>query len=309
MRSAGFSALSASSKVEARAALDLVQSKAPQVQQVVGEAAVALCALSGTSGNSFGDNIVAGLTKAIDNAKEGNTAPFDELYEMLSGGVEEMVGANPANSGLKQVQRAAAVIIALLREGVAPGESQEEFSRRLAEAFAQLESLTAVPAQDATEDQRLAAALAATLYNALSVAAEGDMLGDIMNKLLEDLKNSPLLSPFLRFLGMAFDYKTSEAVLGLSILLAHKIEQEADLRRDAMEEDSLELTRLAQLREAIQNASIAADNKGEDDLQTVRYLSSSAVTTALAQCSEEAMALINKLILQGRVKYMPRDLA
>lgn len=292
---------SASTMTEVENALAKLEGKSTEVQNAVAQAAAALGMLNAQAGSTFSVQILKGLTESLVGAAKNDVGvPFDKLYTQMGKGLDELLRAAPENVPLKIAAGSARTIMDILET---PGGAHNQ-KAQLEAAFRDLQGLTLV-AQNATEDQKYAAALAATMYNVLSLASEAAVLGDKLTSLLPPLVQS---MPFLLKLPDAVASSgnaTNAAVLGLMMLVAAQVQQEITNRLESMEAES----RLAQEllnKQLSELRARDADAKRDAEVKDSAVASASAFVSALAQCGDEGLRMVNELMLKRQADSHPR---
>lgn len=285
---------------EVLAALDKLAAKTPDVQKAVAEAAAALGALGMLTGNLFAANTLDGLVASVVNAARNNLgAPFSALYAELGKGLDELLAQQPENAPLKTAADSAKTIMDLLESGKA-----QENAESLAAALNQLAALAVTP-EKATDAQKAVAALASTLHTVLSITSEAAALGD---KLTELLARIGVQFPLLKYLPdavAASGKMTSDAVLGLTMLIAAKVQQELAVLMETRDDDFRKVQESLNRRQDILRTL-------ESDLERSSLLkesqaASAAVFGAFSQCGDAALQSLNALILARQVNATPRN--
>lgn len=291
---------SASTQAEVAAALEKVEGKAPDVQKAVAEAAAALGAVNAQIGKNFADNILGGLVSSVINAAKNDLGgPFGSLYARLEGGLEEALRVAPENAPLKLAAESARTIMDILEKPGAHGRTEE-----LEKALADLAAMALI-AEDAADEEKLAAAAAATLHNVLGIASEAAALGDKLTELLREIKTTFPLLHIVPDAVAASGAMTNKAVLGLAMIVTAKVRQELAALQESRDDES---RRAQELREKKLNIHqmLVRDKERAAELDGGQAASSSAFVNALSQCGDAGLEMINALILQRQVDSVPR---
>lgn len=284
-----------STESEIQNALDSLERKSPEVLKAVSEALAAMVALNPSLGGKFNISVLEGLIESVINgAKDNKGAPFNALYAYLSEGLDEILAAMPENQNLKVLGESVRNILDLLKK-----PDSAETRKAITAELANLAKL-------AGGEDKFAAAMAAALYNVLSVTSEADMLGD---KLTNILRNINTFIPNLIGLAaatVASQKAVTAALSGLLAILSASIQQEVAIRMQTTEEELKSQETLRQ-KESEHKRTMKADALKETEFEQTQFISSSAVVSALSQGGDEGYRIINALILKLQANSVPRS--
>ncbi|MDL2290695.1 hypothetical protein LJC09_01140 [Desulfovibrio sp. OttesenSCG-928-F20] len=283
---------------ELQQALDRLENKSPETQRIISENLSHLSFLN-QGKNSIGQqglmDTLNGLLKDIlEGGASGSSVPFANLYEALGGLLKSAAGQGANNPLLQSVLGVGNKLLDLLQSPDGIEKNSAEINKLLGE-LAKLASQ--LGSDGANENTQFAAALAALLHTALSVAFEVGGVKENYDELRKQINEKFPQLAVLAGAALASAQMTDKALLSmLSLICAMAMENSAK-RIEQMESEFQVRDELAVKKKLTQKLL----QQDEDRMSQLNVPSGSKLMSALSDFGDDGLDLINSMLLKHQV--------